>query len=240
MSDERRYHEDEIAQIFEAASKSGASERALTPAEGLTLTELQAIGRQVGLAPERVAAAASTLDRHQGALPRRRDLGMPIGVGRTVDLPRAPTDREWELLVAELRETFGARGKITVRGEAREWSNGNLHAYVAPTETGYALRLGTLKSDGVGLNRMGIGIVATGAFLGAMQAVTGGVGSDLIFSALVSGGGVGAMLLNALRLRGWAGEREAQMEHIAERARALIRPEPESAPKPEDAPAPTG
>lgn len=47
----------------------------------------------------------------------------------------------------------------------------------------------------------------------------------------------GAVLLlgNALRLPRWAAEREEQMEYIATRARALIRPGPEPASLPEGA-----
>src|SRR5215210_5297426 len=125
MTEERRYGEEEVAQIFEAAASAHGSEgRALSSAGGLSLGELQAIGGEVGIAPERIADAAAALDLRRGAAPRGTHLGMPVSVGRTVDLPRAPTDHEWELLVAELRETFGAHGKDRSSGGLRAWSNG--------------------------------------------------------------------------------------------------------------------
>ncbi len=63
MPDERRYQEDEVAEIFEAASVPAISRTGAPSQEGLTLTELQAIGREVGIAPERIAEAAASLVR---------------------------------------------------------------------------------------------------------------------------------------------------------------------------------
>src|SRR4051812_20906351 len=120
MPDERKYRDEEVAEIFEvaAAARRDAGPNALSPAGGMTLAELQAIGGEVGLAPERIAEAAAALDLRRDAF-RRNDFGMPVAVRRTVDLPRAPTDREWEMLVAELRETFNTRGREGSRGGIR-------------------------------------------------------------------------------------------------------------------------
>src|SRR5688572_4838999 len=133
MMDERRYGDEEVATIFERAANPQASGGgAVTSTGGLTLRELQAIGAEVGLAPERIADAAASVEVRRGAPPRRTHLGMPVSVGRTIDLPRAPTDHEWEQLVVELRQTFGAHGKQVSQGNLRSWTNGNLHAYVEP------------------------------------------------------------------------------------------------------------
>src|SRR5687768_3064339 len=172
MADERRYQEDEVAEIFEAASAPALSRGDAAPNQGLTLAELQAIGREVGIAPERIAEAASSLARSQPALPRRTELGMPVSAGHVVELPRALTDREWALVVGDLRETFRARGKDSSQGETRQWSNGNLHAFVEPTRTGYRLRLGTVKGDAMALNRMGGFGIAMGALVGLTPVLT--------------------------------------------------------------------
>lgn len=230
MPDERRYGEDEVAEIFEAAAAAGpdAGAGALSPAQGLTLAELQAIGREAGLAPERIAEAASALDLRRDAW-RRSDFGLPVSVGRTVDLPRAPTDREWEMLVAELRETFGARGRVGANGGIREWNNGNLHAYVEPTTDGHRLRLGTTKSDGAFFSRMGVfGLLAALVFV-VLLALTGELADDLVIPLLFAAMGGGALGYNTLRLPSWAAEREAQMERVAARARALLSADPEPA-----------
>ena len=223
MTDERRYGEQEVAEIFEAAARHrGPESRALAPAEGLTLAELQAIGGDVGLAPEVVAEAAAALDLRRGAAPRRTHLGMPVSVGRTVTLPRAPTDREWAMLVAELRETFGAHGKDHSLGGLRAWTNGNLHAYVEPTGTGHRLRLGTTKSNGIALGRMGIAGLAAALFLLAFYFLTGELAQNAGLAVLFAGMGAAALGSNALRLPRWAHEREQQMEYIAARAKTLI------------------
>src|SRR5512143_768395 len=123
MADQRRYDEDEVAQIFEAASTPAISRGRTPSTQGLTLTELQAIGKEVGIAPEQIAEAALSLERNQPPLPRRSELGMPMTVGYVTDLRRALTDREWAVVVADLRETFGAQGKESSQGETRQWSN---------------------------------------------------------------------------------------------------------------------
>ena len=229
MPDERTYREDEVAEIFEkaATARQGPAAGALAPAQGLTLAELQAIGAEVGLAPERIAEAASSLELRRDAV-RRSDLGMPVSVRRSVDLPRAPTDREWEMLVAELRETFNARGRVGSRGDVREWTNGNLHAYVEPTPTGYRLRLGTTKGDAVGLNRMGaFGLVMALVWL-VVLFLSGALPDAAFVPLLLAAMGGAALASNALRLPGWAQEREAQMEHVAARARELLGALPEA------------
>lgn len=228
MSDERRYGDDEVAAIFQAAAKDGGPEgRALPSPGGLTLAELQAIGGEVGIAPARIAEAAAALDVRGGAAPRRTHLGLPVSVGRTVELPRAPTDREWEVLVSQLRETFGAHGRDRSEGGLRAWRNGNLHAYVEPTEEGPRLRLGTRKGDGAALSRLGIVGLVMGMALIALFVFNAEPLAALTMPLLLSLLSVVALGSNALRLPRWAAEREEQMEQIAARARALIRPDGE-------------
>lgn len=224
MTDERRYQDDEIAKIFEAAATPRASRgRSLSASseEGLTLAELQDIGREVGVPPERIAEAASHLDLRRKDLPRQTHLGMPISVRRTVELPRAPTDREWGLLVTELRETFDAEGKDTSSAELREWSNGNLRACVEPTGGHYRLRMQTLKGDAVGANILGIFALLLGFVIVAV-ALSAGEAGDVVMGALFAAMGTGVLGFNVLRLPPWRREREEQMNHIAARARALI------------------
>jgi hypothetical protein len=227
MPDERTYGEEEVAEIFRIAAetRNAAGGTALAPVNGFTLAELQSIGGEVGLAPERVAQAAAAVDLRRGAL-RRSELGMPVAVGRTVDLPRAPTDREWEMLVADLRETFGAKGRTGSRGEVREWTNGNLNAFVEPTPTGYRLRLATTKANGLALNRMGAASLMMALVTIVLLYVTGALAEEMLAPVMLSMMGGGALAWNALRLPGWAQEREEQMEVIAVRAAALLAPPP--------------
>ena len=225
MTDERRYQEDEVAQIFEAAAAESpaapsVSRREAGPSEGLTLADLQAIGRDVGIAPERIADAASSLERSHPPIPRRRDFGIPISAGHTIELSRALTDREWALLVADMRETFSARGKDSSHGDTRQWSNGNLQAFVEPTRTGYRLRLGTVKGNAVALNRLAAGGILVGMVVLIAPLLSGA--ANFANGLLIVGMGAGAFAYNALRQPRWAREREQQMKDIAERTRALI------------------
>ena len=218
MTDERRYDEREADEIFaiaaESPSRSGGGAHA---AGGLTLHELQAIGREAGIPAERIAEAAHSLELRGSAQPRKRFLGVPISVGRTVELPRALTDHEWEVLVAELRQTFGARGRVESHGSLRAWTNGNLHVYVEPTASGHQLRLGTRKGDGIPLTLAGLAGAGFTAWM-ALRLAPGGDVADVAMMGLMS---AVAIVLSFGRLPRWARAREEQMEHIALRTFAL-------------------
>jgi hypothetical protein len=222
LMDDRRYEDDEVREIFERATRASEAGRPLpSSGGGLTLSDLKEIGREVGVEPDRIDEAARALDRHRGALPRRRLLGMPVSVGRVVDLPRPLTDPEWERLVAELRHTFDARGRVDSTGGLREWTNGNLHAYVEPTDSGHRLRLGTTKGGAASLTVAGIGGLALAAIMLAAL-LSGGTARELlgpVVIALLSGAALGS---NVFGLPRWAAERERQMEYIAGRALELV------------------
>ncbi len=229
MSNERRYRDDEVAAIFKsAATNPGTERRTITGERGLTLPELTAIGREVGIAPDRIEQAAAALDRRGVAARKGTFLGMTVAVGRTAALPRAPTDREWGILVSELRETFGARGTERSGGEVRQWANGNLHAFVEPTDAGHRLRMGTRKGDAGIFNMFGIAavLIGLGNITGLLTTLSGAIPSGATMIA------AGAVILagNAVRLARWSGTREDQMERIAERASGLLEPvsDPES------------
>src|SRR5687767_6128512 len=102
---ERRFSEKEVAAIFQRATEAPSSHRStITSSEGMTLAELQAIGREVGIAPEVVAQAAKDLTL-AGTETSKRFVGIPIAVGRSVDLDRKVSDSEWEQIVVDLRHT---------------------------------------------------------------------------------------------------------------------------------------
>lgn len=227
MADERRYTDEEVEEIFRSAASAAPREPDLPARSGPTLAELQAIGSEVGIPPAQIAEAAARLDRRPAPLPRRTVLGMPMSVGRTVDLPRAPTDREWSILVGELREVFQAHGRESAGAGARSWHNGNLRVVVEPTEAGYRLRMATRKRDAAASTGIGVFFIAMAILL--LLGFDGG--SNELFAplvlALVS---AGALTYNAVRLPRWASEREEQMEYVAGRALALLARPPTEAP----------
>jgi hypothetical protein len=224
---ERRYNEDEVAAIFQVAAEqqqaalgpsAPASSTPLASSHGMTLAQLQDIGREVGIPADLVARAAGSLEK-KGTPTVRKFFGLPIGVGRTVTLQRRLSDEEWERLVVDLRETFDARGRLKEEGSFRQWTNGNLQALLEPTATGQQLRLKTLKGNAYGLLAGGLALLAVGLFMilregGATGWPLAGRWGPFVFPALI---GAGMFAAGALRLPGWAKLRRKQMEEIAAR-----------------------
>lgn len=217
---ERRYSEAEVAAIFEqAAEAQQIVRRELAPGEGMTLAQLQEIGREVGIPAEFVAQAARSLER-PAARAERRFLGFPIGVGRSVELGRRLSDDEWERLVVDLRQTFDARVTVRQHGSFREWTNGNLQALLEPTETGHRLRLRTVKGDARGLMTAGLSALGMGAAVVIAMALGGRLGAEYPAVAFLWLTGLGLFGAGALRLPGWARLRRRQMDEVAARLEA--------------------
>ena len=228
MDDQRKYSDEEVARILEHATEvQTTSGRSLTHAEdsgGTSLADLKQIGEEVGISPDLIAQAAAALDRPgDGEHPERTVWGVPIGVGRTVHLPRKLTDKEWHRLVVDLRETFQAKGRIEELGEFRSWTNGNLQALLEPDENdGQRLRLVTTKGSAgpnlaasAGMFAVGIGgmiaLSVKGAELGAIVAM-----AMMATAALFMGGS------QVFTLPKWADTRAEQMRGIANRVLSTI------------------
>lgn len=220
---ERRYGDEEVREIISLATAGDASNQSL-PADpdGLTLDELQRIGQEVGIEPAQITLAVQKLAARGTVAPIRRSFGMPVGVSRVVDLPRAPTDREWEQLVSQFRTTFGTKGRTTTTGGLRDWSNGNLHIAIEPTANGEQLRLSTRKDDAIALNVMGAGLGGMSLLMSAVVASAGNPTKALAVLGTFGGMAIAAFAANVVRLPRWARERERQMETIAEHAVKLL------------------
>lgn len=215
---QRRYNEEEVAAIFERAAEAQHTSLAHLPAgEGMTLTDLQEIAREVGISGEDLADAARALDMDRRPTSRRL-LGFPVGVGLTIDLGRTLSDEEWERFVVDLRETFDTRGILKSEGSLRTWVNGNLQAHLEPTGAGHRIRLRTVKGDARGLILGGLGIAGSGIVAFLISAF-GGVSDAGVLSALgvITASGAAMFGVGALRLPGWARLRRRQMKDLGER-----------------------
>jgi hypothetical protein len=224
---ERRYDDKEMAAIFRAASE-GPQElapREVSREEGLTLAELQTIGREVGIAPEAVAQAARTLDVRQGAASRTL-FGLPIGVGRTVNLNRKLSDEEWERLVVQLREVFNARGVTRSEGSLRQWTNGNLQVLLEPTEGGHRLRFGTVHGGARASMAGGLAALVMAGFAALTGALGGNLANALPAVGIMAVAGVVMIANGAIRLPAWARLRGQQMEALATGVTAPKEPSP--------------
>jgi len=222
MSDERRYQDDEIRQILDLAiGQEDSPAPALPPVDGLTLLQLQEVGREVGLPPDRITQAVALFEARAESVPRGTTLGLPTSIGRVVPLPRSPSDREWELLIAELRTTFGGKGEVTSHGGLREWTLGTLHAFIEPTETGHRLRL-TDSSAAVGGIVVGGSLLAFAAMIFVVLLGMDDPGYRFVvpaFFALIGGGFVAG---STMLLPRWAREQERRMEQISKHAVSLL------------------
>jgi hypothetical protein len=171
----------------------------------------------VGITAEQIERAAAALDRRGSAARRGTFLGMPLAVGRTAPLTRPLSDREWGILVAEIRETFDAEGTDRSSAGGRHWVNGNLHVFIEEADRGTRIRLGTRKGDATLFNAFGIAavLIGLGNLTGLLSST--GTGEGLPGASMVAAGAA-ILLGNALRLWRWAQVRDQQMAHIIERA----------------------
>lgn len=222
MKAERRFNENEVSAIFEQAARAQqAAQHQASQGEGLTLAELQQIGREAGITPEFIARAAAAVDQGGAVPPPATLMGLPISAARTVDLPGPLSDEAWDRLVVDLRETFNARGRIRRDGSLREWSNGNLQALLEPIENGHRLRLRTLKGSAEGtiygevaLIMIGLGFLLVMGLSDSFEPTS----LQMVVMGMLALLGLGGFGTTAGRLRSWAEERERQMAAIAARA----------------------
>jgi len=217
-----RFNEDEAAEIFARAAEVETSGRhPVSGSGGMTLAELQDIGREAGLSPEAVAHAAASIRSAGTPAPAPTFLRVPIGVARTVSLERPLSDEEWGALVAELRSTFNASGHVSSDGTFREWRNSNLRVQAGPVPGGYQVDMRTYRGSARRL--MTAGGVMVG--IGAVSLVAGLVFPGVVEVASVNAAMIGGALFGAglLQIPAWARRRREQFERIAERLRNAIR-----------------
>jgi hypothetical protein len=221
----QRYNEDQAAAIFARAAESEMSGRQPSSSVGgMTLAELQEIGREAGLSAESVANAAVSLRTAATAVPAPTFLRVPIGVARTVALERPLSDDEWGALVAELRNTFDAGGKVRSDGNYREWRNGNLRVNAGPAAGGYSVDMRTSKGSarslmtaGGVMTGIGGAVIAAGALTGGGQ--VGGLGDIAPLLTI----GVALFGVGVIQVPLWARRRREQFDRLAERLRNSIR-----------------
>lgn len=220
---ERRYDDAEVQEILRLATTGRSGEHAL-PADssGLTLTELQRIAEEAGIAPALVARAAHGLDARGSREPSRRLLGLPIGLARTLELPRAPTEREWQRMIAGFRAVFGVQGVVRDAGRLREWVHGDLHVSLEPTARGERLRLTHLKSDAIALNGLAVMLAAFSAIMGGVVMLAGKPEKAVAVIAAFGGMALVTFVANLVRLPSWAHERDRQMEEAAAQVVRLL------------------
>jgi len=222
---ERRFNESEVAAIIETATNwKEPGRQPVASGEGLTLGQLQDIGRDIGITPDVMAGAADAV-KDVGTTEIRRFLGLPLRIERNVKLRRRFSEEEWEQVVADLQEIFDAAGVLSEDGSLRQWSNGRLEVVLEVNAITQRLRLRTFK---------GHALVVTGAGSGICGGALGALGSTLLngstpdmrlvtILAIVAVAGAAIVAAMAFRLTSWARRWDRQMSKVAARVVALDR-----------------
>ena len=226
MSD-RRFSDEEVRRVLMLAAEAEGAAGA-DAERPWTLAEVERIGAEAGLAPEAVSAAALMLDRQPSTPIPASYLGLPVAVSRAVPLSRSLSDEDWERLVAELRDTFAARGRTSVTGARREWRVGNLRVTHEPAGSGSLLQLRTRKGDARGFLLLGFIALVAAAVLALVSATSDGAATRdadgarrMAATWLLGIGGLLVLLVGVLRLPVWARQRTRQFDALAAFARRI-------------------
>ncbi len=216
---ERRYNDQEVAEIIARATEAQQSVQTRLGASagsGMTIAELQEIGREVGIAPELMTKAARTIDQRVESS-SSRFLGLPIAIAESAHLQRTVSDEEWERVVSDLRMTFNATGRARQEGAFKQWSNGNLRAVLEPTEGGHRIRIQSMKGNARAYMMGGLGLIGLAAVMGIADAL--GMSGNLTLAKISQIGLMGAAVLTvgAVQIPGWARQRRAQMQGLISR-----------------------
>lgn len=227
---ERRFNEAEVAAIIERATKwKDPRPQPVPSGAGLTLDQIQEIGREIGIAPNVIAGMADVV-KEGGTTVIERFLGLPLRVERNVKLRRDFSEDEWEQVVADLREIFNAAGVLKEDGSLRQWSNGNLQVVLEVNAISQLIRLRTFKGNALVLLGAGLGIcgAATAALVATFlnNAATDRRLVTVLAVMVVAGAAI--VGVTALSLGPWARRRREQMSEVAARVIALDRSQPSS------------
>lgn len=224
----RHFSEEEARRIFARAAERQHSGPAL--GEGLTLEELQAIGREAGIDPEHVAAAAA-----EDVGPYRPPMwaGVPIRTQRVRRLAGPVDDAAWGRILDVLRERHQTPGAAEQIGDRRSWTvhEGSLHGERVRIETtpgGTAL---TVESGLAPEKGTAVGLTVMAGFLGALMGVVGAVKdkpSLLWFAFVMAVLVVVVPLVTRASARRRARTRPAEMDALADRIERIAASAPPS------------
>ncbi|MEM1056188.1 MAG: hypothetical protein AAGI52_11725 [Bacteroidota bacterium] len=115
----KRFSEAEAQRIFALAAERQHETGQEEP--GLSLEELEEVGRAAGLDPAIVREAAMDALRPEVTSTTRRILGMPVEHRRERFVRGTVSDEAWAEIVIDLRRQFDKTGIVTDIGPLREW-----------------------------------------------------------------------------------------------------------------------
>lgn len=232
MSTGRRYTEHEIHALFErAAERQEQARRAEAASEGgLTLEELQRIGRETGIAPEHIAEAAVELAAAGPTRLAGNVLGVPVEVRRTRAVAVPVTDEAWEQMVADLRKTFKQPGVAGRVGRVREWVTTTeenrmpVRVSVTPEDGGTHVTIEqSMRSSALGLTAAAATFAVVALLFGVLFAVTDAEPVMMVMTAVFAT--TALLMFGGSRLGfGMYAERQAErFEHTLDRLDLIAR-----------------
>lgn len=214
--------------IFERA---GEADVAAHSEQGHSLAEMQEIARQVGLDPNAVAIAASSLRAPETRTPI---IGAPVRFHQTRTLPRTLTKDEIIGIALRIRETTGLRGELRNVPGGVEWRERTATGLFAVdfTPRGDTTRIdltvgredeALLTSIGAGIAGAIVGVAASFFVAEAVNAV--GFGEVAISAVSAIGGAIAGVRSWWPRVsRRWAKRTDALMRSIGEAAEQSAAP----------------
>lgn len=153
---ERRYNENELAEILRVAAKGqSATPSSGEESTGYSLAEIERLAAEVGIDPKQVGIAAQGL----GAKPQTtKGLRLLGGTDRHVlerTIQGTLNDIGWEETVGELRTFFEGSGSTSAFGSSREWVGGtdfrSVHASFTPRNGQTKVRLTINRRDAMAI-----------------------------------------------------------------------------------------
>jgi hypothetical protein len=243
MSDaEKRFSDDEAREIIKRALHlQHRRADAETPRDGLSLSELESIGEDVGVSPELLRQAAGEVAAGESPTGRSRFLGAPTNPAETVAVKRPVSEDELNELLVTLPSMTGDDGSGNAHRRSLNWSTDSVTAM----RTGRTLRVTVHGSDSTAVVRVReqLGQVAAGLFGGLMGGVglgagfgvgfgvgLGALGSPLFAAVFPIVAVAGSYGLARLIFRAVSRARRREIRRIATRIREFF----DSAPPPED------
>jgi hypothetical protein len=226
-----RFSEDEARRIFaRAAERQHAEDRR---PEGLSLAELQEIGRSAGLDPGHVTAAVAEVRAAAPPGPGAELWGVDMEPRAVRVVPGALTDEAWGQMVGRVRPTFRTIGVTNTVGRTREWNGtnsggglSNLRMTAEPVEGGTRVVLETSRAGEAAQVRWlptTFGVIALAFAVGFP--LLGEAGAGLVFAGLILALVLGTAFAARVGYARWSAERQGQFEDLLDAFERIVTPE---------------
>jgi hypothetical protein len=215
------YSEAELVRILRMAAELDARSSGQSKSEKLTLTEIEQIAAEVGIAAEHVAAAAA-LVATEASEKWKLWLGVPIRGSFTRVLPGTVSASAWPEVVAALRQTLGHAGQHSYVPGALEWvhtdEGSEVRVEVSSSENGAHVQISADHRQSAALSLMVMPVL--GACAAVIPVAALGVGAVVEPWVWLSGGAASGFVGGwaVLRVKGarWQRRLRGMLQSLAE------------------------